>query len=166
MNCPSCAKALASANYEGSPLWHCPGCRGRLVEKKRLKAIREKRGRTTDELTGEAEGEMGAGSAGPVPCPKCAVPMSKEAGPGPVPFETDVCGACGLVWFDGGELALVQLACEAAKEDERSAELTRRLEDLSAGARRSFDDKLSALRDGLVPDGPDLGDYGFMISIL
>jgi Zn-finger nucleic acid-binding protein len=165
MNCPACGKPLASADYEGSPILHCVACKGRLVERGRVEAVKEKYGHSTDRLIEEVQDERRADVAGEAKCPKCAEPMAKRAGPGPVPFDMDVCEACGLVWFDGGELALLQLAHEAATEDARSAELTRQLEDMSAGSRKSFDDKLSALRDGLVPDGPDLADYGFMMTI-
>ncbi|MHC4252600.1 MAG: zf-TFIIB domain-containing protein [Planctomycetota bacterium] len=165
MNCPSCGKLLAQAEYEGLPVWHCEACKGRLAGGGRVEAIKEKYGLSTDELVEEVQDERRGDIAGPANCPRCAKPMKKEAGPGPVPFDMDSCDTCKLVWFDGGELALLQLAHEAAKEDEMSEELTRQVEDLSPGSRKSFDDKLSALRDGLVPDGPDLADYGFMTSV-
>ena len=165
MNCPACGKLLAEAAYEGLPVWHCEACRGRLVERSRVEAIKEKYGASTDDLVEEVESERRSDTPGPVNCPRCGKPMAKSAGPGPVPFDMDSCEACKLVWFDGGELALLQFAHEAAKEDEMSEELTRQLEDMSPGSRKRFDDKLSALRDGLVPSGPDLADYGFMTTV-
>ncbi len=152
--CPRCQKELEWTEYEGQRVMRCATCRGHLVPAPRLRAIKRSDQLGADALMEEAARDF----KGPTPiaasCPACKVRMRPE--PIPVPgmdVHMDVCRSCQMVWLDGGELALLQLAYEQTPEYQEIAERRRRARELEACPERSarFQEDLSRL-----PDEPSL----------
>jgi hypothetical protein len=59
----------------------------------------------------------------------------------------DICKSCSLAWFDGGELALMQLAYQSQGKFKNSKDLQRRLAELEADPERKalFEAKLAKM---------------------
>lgn len=156
-SCPACNVPLEPEDYEGFRILHCPQCRGHLAERSRFEAIRSLAGKSPGELETEARNDFSGDNPNPIRCPRCRRPMEKR--PLPVPgfdnLHVDVCRDCLLVWFDGGELALAQLAHQNSPAYRNQAELRRRAESLDADPERkaAFDEAVSRLpldRDSLA----------------
>ena len=147
-NCPVCSKELEAVECEGFRVMQCPGCKGRLLETGRLEGI-QRSGRTpAEKLKSEASADFKGSTTRALRCPKCHVPMDKVAIDVPVlKLEMDVCGQCSLVWLDGGELALAQLANRARSKFVNTEEMKRRLRELEASPERKaqFEENLARL---------------------
>jgi len=121
----------------------------------RLECIKSIAGKSRDELRAEASAEFHGNSAERLKCPRCHMPMRKQAIRLPVlALEMDVCLPCSLVWFDGGELALAQLGHEAGAGFADAQEMKRRMAELDASPARkaAFEANLAKALD---PDAPD-----------
>jgi Zn-finger nucleic acid-binding protein len=102
----------------------------------RLESIKRVTRTPTDELAQEAAAFAGD-TTDRVQCPRCRVRMRKEELDVPgTGLHTDVCDSCRLVWFDGGELALLQLAYEQSAEFHNVDELRQRMRELEASPER------------------------------
>ena len=117
MKCPACKVELERETYEDRPVFHCQQCRGYLVNHTQLRFIKGSRQRNEESLEQDAVRQSGTQGQEPVRCPKClAATMNKKRMDmthlGGKPFQVDVCKACRLIWFDGGELAKLQLNYE------------------------------------------------------
>jgi len=153
-NCPNCNQPLTPVDYEGSRVLQCEQCHGFLVGKDQLASIKRTAGKTQAELKAEATADFRGSSAGRRPCPRCHAVMSKQIiGPSNQPLEIDVCVPCALIWLDGGELALIQLAHEATPGFAAEQELKRRMAALEASPKRNaaFEQNLAKLR---IKPGP------------
>ena len=158
--CPACNVALEPEDYEGFRLLRCPQCHGHLVELSRFEAIRSLARKPLSELESEALNDFSGDTPEPIRCPRCRRPMDKR--PLPVPnvgnLHLDACRDCLLVWLDGGELALAQLAHQASPAYRNQAELRRRAESLEADPARkaAFDEAVSRLPLDCNPLSMDL----------
>ncbi len=152
--CPVCGIELTRTKYEGFPVWECAKCCGRLAARSRVKAIERTRRKGREELVREAVGEKGADTTHELRCPKCHGPMRREPLHRYLDVRVDVCRSCDVIWFDGGELALLQLAYEATPGALRDAEFRERIETMSPERRARFEDNLRRLEAG----PSDLGD--------
>lgn len=92
----------------------------------------------------EVQGEIQPDNTKQLRCPRCRRPMNKEHLP-KHEFHLDHCGECDLVWFDGGELALVQLVFENSPQGREAVELRQRLGEMTAERRAEFEKNLAAL---------------------
>jgi Zn-finger nucleic acid-binding protein len=150
--CPHCSCGLTQVDYEGFRVFQCGECRGHLVESQRLDCIKYLARKSTEELKAEAASEFRGSSPERVRCPRCHAPMVKEDMrlPGTA-LQMDVCRPCGLVWFDGGELALAQLGHQAGPLFDEAQEMKRRMEELEASPERKarFNESLDGLPDDL-----------------
>ena len=161
MNCPICNVPLARRQYEAVAVSMCGKCHGCLVDAHRLEGIQRNQAMPRGELRAEADREFQQDTADVVRCPKCKRKMAKRRTPPPACIYVDSCDTCKLVWLDGGELAILQLAYEstdkavemqrfrdryARMSPARKAELRRRLESLPA----SEDDPLSIFGSGIA----------------
>jgi len=124
--CPACGGALAEVAYAGVPLHKCAACAGRLVGHERfarilargepqpppevhalaLQLVRERLERVAGPRVApvrEADGPLRR-------CPSCAKEMRRFAYEPLLPHRImlDRCDPCGLLWFDGKELELIQ----------------------------------------------------------
>jgi Zn-finger nucleic acid-binding protein len=147
-NCPLCAVPLEPEAYEGLHILRCPQCQGHLLDLSRFDAIQRIPQTPLAQLEAEAR-EGGAGdNPGPIRCPRCHVTMFKK--PLPVPgfsLRMDVCHDCHLVWLDGGELALAQLAHQASPAFRDIQEMKKRAEALDADPARkaAYDEAVAKL---------------------
>ena len=113
-NCPVCAVPLQPEAYEGFPLLRCPDCQGHLLDLARYESIQRMPEKSHAELEAEAQEGFAGDTPSPLRCPRCHGAMQKR--PLPVPgfdLHLDLCRGCALVWLDGGELAMAQLAYQA-----------------------------------------------------
>lgn len=128
----------------------CRGCGGHLVPTRRVEFIKRNDAKTRAELKTDAASFSGSTSRPPA-CPRCRAEMRKESADfRTIDIEIDVCRGCALAWFDGGELALLQLAYEATKRHVDNQEMKQRIADIEASPERKarFEESLSQLRPG------------------
>lgn len=122
MDCPVCEnKELRRDRYEGVAIFRCDNCEGVLAEERRVRQIRVSHERSTAALEQEAEREDSPDSENLLHCPKCrACRMVKEEieveRRDNASFAIDICHDCDVVWFDGGELARLQLDFEQSAQ--------------------------------------------------
>ena len=159
-DCPICQVPLEPETYEGFPIWRCPQCRGTLLDLSRYEAIQSVPEKTLAELETEARDGFLGDHPAPIRCPRCHLAMGKQPlrVPGFDNLHLDFCRACSLVWLDGGELALAQLAYQASPKFRDTQEMKRRAEALAADPERkaAFDaavaklpERPSPVREGL-----------------
>lgn len=151
--CPSCAVPLAPETYEGFPVLRCPDCEGHLLDLSRYEAIRRLPGNSLAALEAEAKESFAGENPAAVRCPRCHMGMEKR--PLDMPgfdLHLDLCRACALVWLDGGELAMAQLAYQATPAFRDRQELKRRCAELEADPERkaAFEEAVAQLP--LTPD--------------
>ena len=157
--CPICAVPLEPEKYEGLRILQCPQCHGHLVDLSRYKSIRRLPENTLAELETEARDHFQGDTPEPVRCPRCHFAMRKR--PLHVPgfdLHMDVCGDCSLVWLDGGELAMAQLAHQATPGFRDAQEMKRRSTALDADPERkaAFDEAVAKL-----PEAPGIFEGAF-----
>ena len=160
-NCPHCSIPLISVEYEGFGVQWCDRCRGHLVASSRLESLKRVARKSHDELKAEATSEFHGCNTAQIKCPRCHMPMRKQAIKLPgLALEFDLCRACSLVWFDGGELALAQLGHEAKVGFADAQEMKRRMEELEASPDRKaeFEKNLARLPNAPDPVEEVLGD--------
>ncbi len=159
-DCPICAVPLAEETYEGFPVGRCPQCQGTLLDLSRYESIKKIPEKTLTELETEARNGFQGDNPEPIRCPRCRLAMEKRplAVPGFDNLHVDLCRNCSLVWLDGGELAMAQLAHQATPAFRDKQEMKRRAAARDADPERkaAFDkavaklpDKSSPVREGL-----------------
>lgn len=147
-SCPVCHQPLKPVRYEGNKVFHCPACKGYLLERVRLEFIKNSTGKPSSQLKAEAASDFKGSTLPEISCPQCAHRMHKQRLEIPVlNIMADVCERCSLVWLDGGELALVQLAHEASPRFVDARELNRRIQAVDADPDRkaAFEQDLARL---------------------
>ena len=154
-NCPLCQVPLAPEAYEGFPILRCPQCRGSLLELSRYESIKSIPEKTLAELESEAREGFAGDHPEPVRCPRCHLAMDKRPllVPGFDHLHLDVCRACALVWLDGGELAMAQLAHQATPAFRDRQEMKRRAAERDADPERkaAFDEAVAKLPESQDP---------------
>ena len=113
--CTVCSGVLEATEYEGTPVMHCNQCHGYLLERRGVDDIKESGDKSTAELAAEQDRDRVGDTLDPIRCPKCGGSMGKEYLTEPDAFHVDYCDPCGVLWFDGGELARLQLTYEARR---------------------------------------------------
>lgn len=133
--CPKCGLPLNAVTYEGTEVYKCPSCRGALVNEKDIQRIiiRQEVG-FSEKVKRIAAGIQKEENAAVfkvikrdpdtlLKCPKCQHPRTRmmrmfytEA----YHVEVDKCFACGLIWFDGDELEVLQYLIEDSLNKSRS----------------------------------------------
>ena len=151
MKCPTCSTVLVRVLYEGRPVFRCDTCFGYLVGQKRVDGLKASRGRPADELMKEAATEAQDDTESKVRCPRCRIAMAKRLLKEPASFHIDTCKSCELVWFDGGELARLQLAYEISPQGQEAAELQRRHREMTPEDRAEFEQNLANLPEAESP---------------
>ena len=150
MKCPACETELNRATYENSPVFQCPKCSGYLMQKGRVRAIKSSRDQSTEALEQEIAQEQSPDSLESLRCPKClARKMRKERvrikSDGGESFSIDTCGHCKVAWFDGGELARMQLDYETCDEALDEVDFRERAASRTAEEKEAFEQQLDAL---------------------
>ena len=62
-------------------------------------------------------------------------------------FQIDECDNCDFVWFDGGELASLQLVYESKEQTQELNGMRDRLETMTAAQRKAYEDRIANLVD-------------------
>ncbi|MGD9782823.1 MAG: zf-TFIIB domain-containing protein [Kiritimatiellia bacterium] len=153
-DCPLCAVPLERETYEGFPIWRCPQCHGTLLDLSRYQSIKSIPEKSLAELETEARDGFQGDNPHPIRCPRCHLAMDKRPlqVPGFENLHLDLCRSCALVWLDGGELALAQLAHQATPAFRDKQEMKRRAAALDADPERkaALDEAVARL-----PESPD-----------
>jgi Zn-finger nucleic acid-binding protein len=148
MKCPRCSLKLDRTSYEGLPVFICRKCDGYLIRTHHVGSIKNRQEKSADELVVEAAAAVEKRLATGLACPRCRRRMTVELAPGPIDFHLDECRECSLVWFDGGELAHVQMHYEQSDGGRDAAELRARFHNMSAERREEFERNLAELPEG------------------
>ncbi len=168
--CPACQVDLETTDIEGYRVERCPSCHGHLVPTLNLSAIKRSCRTSEDELRSRASSDFKGSISETIICPLCKCRMSKQRMSSPLDMELDVCDSCDRVWLDGGEIAMVQLACEARHPSAEASEMQRRSAQFEADPARvdRFKRNCSLLEEGpsslIDVVGRALGD-GAMIAL-
>jgi Zn-finger nucleic acid-binding protein len=136
---------MARGAYEELPVFRCSDCRGHLVDSQRAHAIKRRLLLTTDELKAESLADEQPDSESGLQCPRCRRRMSKQRVRLQAEFQLDLCDDCRFLWFDGGELALWQLAHENTEQGREAAELHRRHHEMTDERRAEMQQNLDRL---------------------
>ena len=127
--CPVCREWLIPQEYEGLYLWHCAYCNGVLADTGKLPRIfvREERG-FTDRVQRIASlireetkikhphFSLLLETIGARRCPKCGDSMKHKFYSYAYHVEIDECQKCKVVWFDAGELEILQCLIETGND--------------------------------------------------
>jgi len=150
VQCPVCSAELNRVTYEDQRVFQCPECNGYLAAERKVGRMKRLRGRSTEALQAEAAQEQRGDSAALLRCPKCrARKMAKQkiafASSAGGSFTVDTCRACSVVWFDGGELARLQLDYESRPKARDELDSEKRSEARTAEEREKFEALLAVL---------------------
>ena len=147
MQCPVCRIPLARGSYEDLAVLRCSDCRGHLVDSTRAQTIRRRADRTTAELQSEVLSDEQPDQVDPLVCPRCRRPMDKQLFRCEGEFHLDLCDECRFIWFDGGELALWQLAHENTEQGREAAALQQRHRTMTDEERAALQEQIDQLPD-------------------
>ena len=148
MKCPRCSQPLERCRYEGLPVHVCRACDGYLIRTHHVSSIKQRREKSADDLGAEAADAVEQKIATGVACPRCRRQMTTEPAPGAIEFHLDECRACDAVWFDGGELAHIQMHYEDSAGGKDAAELRARFHNMPQERREEFEKNLAELPEG------------------
>jgi len=155
--CPVCDVEFQRLEYEGFPVLRCHACLGYLISRNRMESVRRVQATSVSQLQDEALAEKRDDTNDPLKCPRCRGAMRKEFIEEPASFFIDTCRACELVWFDGGELARLQLSYEISPKGREAAEYQRRMREMTVEQREQFERNLALLPKG---DASVLSGFG------
>lgn len=146
MHCPVCEQSkMDRVQYEGLQILQCPGCRGFVLEQRRLRAIEKRRDLQLDDLAQEIE-HAANDTLSKLRCPKCRRTMEKRKKPfGPSEFWIDRCLKCKMVWLDFGELAKIQLIYEFSDQGMEQQQMQDRLQQMSDEDRKALEERIAKL---------------------
>ncbi|HUS40176.1 MAG: zf-TFIIB domain-containing protein [Pirellulales bacterium] len=161
MDCPLCSTELRRTTYEGLPLFACDTCSGYLVATNRVSAIERRREKNAEDLMQEAAPAKLKDNQEALRCPRCRGRMMKEFAKSPAEFHIDTCERCDVVWFDAGELALIQLTFEATAAGQDAARFQDRHRTMSSEEKQEFEQQLARLPHGNASLGSGFGE-GFL----
>ena len=142
MICPKCERQLESARYAVANVKICGGCKGVLLEKRRVGTLVRRVNKNIKELVSEAILDSAEDSADPIRCPKCRNRMTKSLDK-KLAFHTDECSNCDRVWLDGGELARMQLEFETKDQVRELNAMRKRLESMTPAERKEYEDRIA-----------------------
>ena len=154
--CPTCERELEPADYEGIPVLRCSGCNGHLVRLPGLKAIKNRALTTPAELKAEVVTHFKGSTDAKLKCPHCRRTMEKRTLSTNLPqVRIDLCGRCGQIWFEGGELAIAQLHHETGPAFHDYQQSLARMRGLLASPERLAEFERNYRK---LPDEPGLFD--------
>jgi Zn-finger nucleic acid-binding protein len=146
MNCPACHQKLFRTQYAGANVHRCRNCLGHLVDQRRAKKIEKRINKDLGDLKNEIQLATDNDLMDAIRCPRCKARMKKLL-PKDLGFHIDECKNCDFTWFDGGELAKVQLAFEAKAQTQELNQMRNRLESMTPAERQSHKERIDGLID-------------------
>jgi len=124
--CPVCGEPLHEGRYEGVRIHACLNCGGKLVSQdgmprilaRRIFPVRERLKERARKWLKEhlKQGTKLPYGASPFKCPLCHHRMTRSPYNLYYVVEVDRCAYCNVVWFDEGELELLQALVEDAQD--------------------------------------------------
>ena len=136
-------------------------CHGYLVSNQRVDSIKRSNKRTVEQLKSEVNNESHADTLEEIRCPLCRRKMKKKFIEDPASLHVDLCKECKIHWFDGGELARLQLTHEISPRGRDAAEFKRRHAEMTPERKLEFEQNLKKLDSGEQTLGPILGETFF-----
>jgi Zn-finger nucleic acid-binding protein len=146
MQCPTCELELVRGKYAGANVRECTGCQGALLATTRAAKIERRVNKDVPELVKEVANTTASDTDHKIRCPSCRAEMEKRQIK-QLGLSIDDCHQCGMSWFDGGELAALQLCFE---KDPQTVELNRmreRLSSMTEEERLEYEANISKLKD-------------------
>lgn len=164
MQCPLCNVTLDRVAYEEHAVHHCPQCSGYLAAHRKIRLIKGSRDQSTEALHDELSRQRREDTSAHVNCPKCLSRMTKvqirlRSG-ARESFAVDRCKSCRVDWFDGGELARLQLGHESTPKGREELDAQRRSQQRTTEEKERFEALLAAL-----PEEPSLLERFFHDSL-
>lgn len=148
MKCPQCDQTLERVTYEDVPVMQCAKCSGYFVAQNRLTLIRNSRDQNPESLQQEVQTQQQRDSTEQIKCPKCRVDRMKKQKvrlDDENSFLLDVCPRCHHTWFDGGELARLQMKYEQSAKAVDEFARQSRLEQMPEEQRKQLDREIESL---------------------
>ncbi len=147
MQCPRCNGDLRKHTYEGVSVRSCVDCQGYLVKLAKLEAIKRRDRESEIRLATDAHLFESDQQKSRVRCPQCKAEMRSTAHRKPVKFATDHCQGCRAIWFDPGELALLQIAFQNSALGVDAKRFRERLRSMTDEGRAEYEKSLANLPD-------------------
>ena len=153
MDCPTCETELVNEKYEGHNVFQCPDCSGYLIKRQRMAQIKDTRETSSAELESHATARAAEDRTDLIRCPRCRVQrMNKQR----IHFDErpdesfmiDICGKCQMVWFDGGELAKLQIDHESSIKAIDQLERQQLAQNLGSERKQELEQRIAALPTG------------------
>jgi Zn-finger nucleic acid-binding protein len=146
MNCPQCNEKLARIKYKGANAQQCLSCNGILIDKTRASRIEKRVNKDVAQLAKEAERSESVDVQEEIRCPACRNRMAKVLVK-ELLFHVDECSNCDKAWFDGGEIAKIQLAFENKEQTIELNQMRTRLQNMSEAEKASYEKRIAELTD-------------------
>jgi len=146
MQCPQCDSKLVRSKYQGSNIRQCPNCNGMLLDSDRAEKIQKRVNKDVERLVKESELSDAKDTPDKIRCPACRDRMDKNLIED-LDFHVDECGNCDKVWFDGGELAQLQLAFENKPQREEVNRMRERIQNMTDEERAEYEARIANLKD-------------------
>jgi len=150
MRCPKWETALQRSKYLDANVRQCASCKGLLLDRKRAEIIKKRVNKDVDQLTEESEQALSEDTVEKVRCPACRNRMDKKLIE-ELDFHVDECRNCHKAWFDGGELARLQLAFENRPQTEELNRMRQRIANMTAKERSDYEERIANLKDLGMP---------------
>jgi len=120
------------------------------MKRQRMAQIQSNRETSSEQLEHHAEKRATADSTGLIRCPRCRVQrMNKEKiqfdQRPEESFQLDVCRKCQMIWFDGGELAKLQLDYESSIKAIDQMERQQLARSLSEDRKEQLEERIAAM---------------------
>lgn len=146
MQCPSCQEKLVRAKYADANVHECSGCGGMLLPSTRSKKIEKRVNKDIEALFEEVANSSAVDIEHVIRCPACRDRM-KKVSIKTLGFHVDDCNQCGLSWFDGGELAALQLAFENREQTVELKQMRERIENMTDAEREEYENRIASLKE-------------------
>ncbi len=163
MKCPTCHVPLVREKYAGANVQDCPQCSGALLDTRRAEKIKRRVNKDLAQLTKEINETSSEDTKQEIRCPRCRAKMRKREIK-QLQLFVDDCHQCDLSWFDGGELAALQLEFE---NDPQTVELNRmrkRLKEMTDEERAEYEANIAKLKDLGSPLGQAIRGATFQMA--
>lgn len=128
----------------------CETCNGLLVDQKRAARLEKRVNKDVEELNKESESSAVVDTLDEVRCPACRNQMDKVLMED-FEFHVDECDNCDKTWFDGGELARLQLAFENREQTVELNRMRERLRNMTGEERAQYEERIANLPDRGTP---------------
>ena len=164
MNCPACQNELVRGKYAGANVRECTECGGALLATSRARKIERRVNKDIDQLKQELESSQPDDIQDSIRCPSCRARMRKRL-IRMFDFFVDDCSQCEMSWFDGGELAALQLLFEVKPQTVELNAMRDRLKNMTEDERKEYEANIAKLQDLGSPMGQAIRGASFELAI-